>query len=309
MIGYTNSSSSSSSAQFNPSIINMTWTPGATCSITNGINTLTAPNTNGNYQFKVPDGIWKIICTKDTYSRSKFISLPRGIVQDVTISAANSIPEFTYTGDYDLIETTNDWKIKFLTSGTLIFTNLNEETSQIDVFLVGGGGGAPGSGGGGGYTTTQKNILIEQNTEYTITIGAGGAGNNDTGDAARGGTTSAFNFSAAGGYGGQGGSGRGKGGNGGSGGGGWANTNGGRDGGNGGSDKYAGGTGQGSTTREFGEPTGDLYAGGGCSRTGQAWDGGGTPEHHDGYPNTGGGAGYGNSRGGTGVVVIRNTRN
>lgn len=86
--------------------------------------------------------------------------------------------------------------------------------------------------------------------------------------------------------------------------------------------------GQGSTTREFGEPSGMLYAGGGggLSRAydfspspGAGGDGGGgrgggvrngtmtiTPE--DGKPNTGGGAGGGGAKGGSGIVIIRNAR-
>lgn len=43
-----------------------------------------------------------------------------------------------FTGNYKIEnEGTADWKIHFLTSGTLTFT---EEPSRIDVFLVGGGG-------------------------------------------------------------------------------------------------------------------------------------------------------------------------
>ena len=52
MIGYTNSSSSSS-VQFNDGIINVTYTAGGSCSITNGITTLTAPDTSGFYSFHV----------------------------------------------------------------------------------------------------------------------------------------------------------------------------------------------------------------------------------------------------------------
>lgn len=98
--------------------------------------------------------------------------------------------DFTYSGECQVIdestEAYNNWKIKFLTSGTLMFTaNMN-----IDVFCVGGGGsgaggGATGSpskrtdlpsaGGGGGYTKTIKNVNIIKNTSYSIVVGAGGA--------------------------------------------------------------------------------------------------------------------------------------
>ena len=98
--------------------------------------------------------------------------------------------DFTYSGQCQVIdestEAYNSWKIKFLTSGTLMFTaNMN-----IDVFLVGGGGSGagggatgnqsnrknlPAAGGGGGYTKTIKNVNITKNTSYSIVVGAGGA--------------------------------------------------------------------------------------------------------------------------------------
>lgn len=98
--------------------------------------------------------------------------------------------DFTYTGRCEVIDEStqayNNWKIKFLTSGTLKFTaNMN-----IDVFCVGGGGSGagggtsgsqsrktplPSAGGGGGYTKTIKNVNITKNTSYSIVVGAGGA--------------------------------------------------------------------------------------------------------------------------------------
>ena len=198
--------------------------------------------------------------------------------------------DFTYTGEYLLIDDTEgNWRIKFLTSGT--FIPLTEQ--MIDVFLVGGGGGggagrasSSGSGGGGGYTKTTKSIKIIKNTSYHIVIGAGGDGYPGTNiyQGTNGGNSSGFSQSVNGGNGGS----DTRGGDGGSGGGGGfsgrtygmlANYEyscvGGSDGSNGvqytnytDNDRYApiklsAGAGQGTTTREFGEATGDLYAGGG----------------------------------------------
>lgn len=159
------------------------------------------------------------------------------MIFNLTQPALDSAPKFTYTGTYEYIDDGDgNWRIKFLSSGT--FTPLKDMT--IDVFLVGGGGG--------------------------------GAGSNSSA-AASGGSTSAFGLSVNGGSGatnsvaGHGGSGGGAP---------WPNTylsgkggNGGSNGGNGedtyisASSKKSGGAGQGSTTREFGETSGDLYAGGG----------------------------------------------
>ena len=239
------------------------------------------------------------------------------------------LPKFTYTGSYTVIDDGHgDWRIKFLTSGTLTF--LTTVPKGLDVFLVGGGGGGAQSthtiswqmkaGGGSGYTKTQHGVSVVKGTGYGITIGAGGSGGGNTGES--GGNTTAFGYTAYGGnrsntgtasdryrarcgyhngeptgtesyayaYGGYGGSG-----------GSVANdsslpaqaTNGAN-----GNNRYVGygegGTGQGTTTREFGEEIGTLYANGGGYGSGVS-------------NNTGNGGGYSNA-GSSGIVVIRNHR-
>ena len=162
----------------------------------------------------------------------------------------------------------------------------------------------PGAGGGGGYTKTLKNITLAANTSYTITIGSGGVKSSSNSTAgATGGTTSISsisNGSVTGGIGGNPNSsttGSSVGGNGGSGGGAGISavgamqsnlgthvaairSSGGTNGGNGGkceayntlSKKVTAtsidgtvGTGQGTTTREFGDGAGTLYSQGGYS--------------------------------------------
>lgn len=267
----------------------------------------------------------------------------------VQFSRYNVIPEFTYTGDYEIVNDSDEpitvsqdnWKIRFLTSGTLTFQALNGAENGIDVFLVGGGGagGAScyvnsenplwgGGGGGGGYTNTQKEVSVTQGTTYTITVGAGGTGVSGA-NGNDGGSSSAFGISANGGKGGYAGTtqtnGR-KGGAGGSGGGAGgkyskdtgsstASGAGGSDGGNGGGS--SGGTGQGTTTREFGESTGTLYAGGGggakssSGSNSAGGSGGGTAGNgENASANTGGGGGGGSTpaNGGSGIIIIRNKR-
>ena len=251
-------------------------------------------------------------------------------------SATRNTPEFTYTGDYAIVDDsdkaisdfatwTGNWKIRFLTSGTLTFTNLNGAGNGIDVFLVGGGGGGGssgtyGGGGGGGYTKTIKAVAVHANTTYTIVVGAGGEKESP------GGESSIFGASASGGKPGAGyGSNDGKGGDGGSGGGAYG-SNGARYGGTDGSDgegpDNSRGKGQGSTTREFGESSGRLYSGGGSS--GQLTSVGASKPPIDetaGAPKTsppanrgggGGGTDHVNAStgtaGGSGIVIIRNKR-
>ena len=254
--------------------------------------------------------------------------------------------DFSYSGNCEVIDDSTDsntnWRIKFYTSGTLRVSS----DVAIDIFAVGGGGGggkaeydrsAGGGGGGGGYTSTIRNVLLEKETDYTITIGDGGAyGRIDYGGT--GGTSTLLTCTAIGGKGGTPGSiNYPLGGDGGSGGGAGGNqTN--IAGGNGGSDGSHGtkvgltngGNGQGTTTREFGESTGDLYAGGGGgaggknassgtnSGNGLGGDGGGGHSGIAGTTNSGGGGSGGRPNtsladkfqagaGGSGIVVIRKT--
>ena len=231
--------------------------------------------------------------------------------------------------------------------GQQIFTSSGTFTvpagvTAIDVFLVGGGGGSGtefsnGYGGSaGGKTTIKKALAVTPGASASVLVGAGGVG--------VAGSQSKFTIGSTvltadgGGI-----SSQGVGGNGGSGGGGGGQYqivagNGGSDGSNGSDSKpynngtqaftYKGGTGQGSTTRAFGESGNTLYAGGG----GGAWSptgypgargfggsgGGGNGQETGsttnvatgGTANTGGGAGahYGVSSvgtGGSGVVIVR----
>lgn len=178
--------------------------------------------------------------------------------------------KFTYTGEYNVRD---DGVVELLTSGTIVFL----EPKVIDVFMVGGGGGGAGlqsgdtnqhgyGGGGGGYTRTIRRLNIAANTSIPVTVGSGGASSQNGGPTAfnaisvLGGDSPKGNLTK-----------RKNGGAGGSGGGGGVDSN--SDYGAGGSDGTAGengypttalgGTGQGFTTREFGESAGKLYGGGG----------------------------------------------
>lgn len=294
--------------------------------------------TTGTLVFKgLETGTWTITITNGTDTATKTVEIKADY--SATISF-NTIPDFTYTGDFEIVSdddqpitvSQGNWKIRFLTSGTLTFTNLNGAENGIDVFLVGGGGGGGRAAGGGGYTKTLKAVKVTVGTAYAIEVGAGGiagVGNSKAGGS--GGTSNAFGASANGGEANTSASSF-RGSNGGSGGGaGSTNGNGGK-GGSDGSDGFHrngthqdSGTGQGTTTREFGESGGKLYAGGGggCTTTssdgGAGGDGGGGDGGNtsggatSGETNTGGGGGgAANSKaggaGGSGIVVIRNAR-
>ena len=252
----------------------------------------------------------------------------------------------SYTGKCEIVkEGTDNWKIKFLTSGTLkISANLN-----VDTFLVGGGAGGGGAsysdltqydsdtwwshgdGGSGGYTKTYRNVNIKSSDTYTITVGSGGAANTagsksslvggSINQAANGGNTNR----GAGGSGGGAGCSRNTDGGGGAGTGGKYGNAGGDCTGNvlSGAQSLSGGTGQGRTTCEFEQSASgsntDLT---GCASGVTAYGAGGTAAGSKaGTANTGNGgdgasssglyylttsrAGY---AGGSGIIIIRNAR-
>ena len=202
----------------------------------------------------------------------------------------------------------------FTSSGTLTING--GALTGADIFVVGGGGGGENSSsaaaGGGGYTTVVLATSL-LNGSWSVVVGAGGIGGvNGSGNHGTNGGSSSFaqggtSFSAAGGYAGD------NGGAGGSGGGGWNGTNGGTNG------SSSRGSGQGTTTRAFGEAGGILYAGGGggggVPTAGTGGAGGGANGNagttaSSASANTGGGGGGtggsgGGGAGGSGIVIIR----
>ena len=229
-----------------------------------------------------------------------------------SLAGGGGAPEFTYTGNYELIDDGNrNWRIKFYSSGTLKFTKLGNADEGIDVFLMGGGGSGgqgelyyAGAGGKEGNTKTAKRIIVQTQIPYTIEVGAGGTADNASG------SSSAFGQSAAGGA-------------------------------RGASAVAPGTKGQDSTVREFGEAngarlggnggtgggsskdfvlthagTGGLPYGGAGGTFGNSWS---TPGHGTPGPaNTGAGGGGGGgctysawisgAAGGSGIIIIRNAR-
>ena len=245
-----------------------------------------------------------------------------------TLTVANSKPTYTYTGSHQMIDEGGyNWRIKFLSSGTLKFTNLGSGTNGIDVFLVGGGGSGGTGGGGGGYT--KKSVVTSvRATAYSIVVGAGGAIGSDYRKGVNGGNSSAFGVTASGGKGGNNwydSNSNGNGGAGGSGGGGFGGDSapggGGLNGGNGRDGvRGAGGAGQGTTTGEFGVASATRYGGGGMGAgayndSNHSTAEGGGSRCQNGVTNRGGGGGgYAvnsnttTGKGGSGIVIIRNKR-
>lgn len=201
--------------------------------------------------------------------------------------------------------------------------------TSVDVFLVGGGGGSQAVGGvyksgaSGGYTKTYKAsddgykdgeaISVTPGEVISIIVGAGGSGANAGGysqfknsnyRANGGGAAYVTDSSVITGYTTD---------RGGSGGGGFSSSGAMYSGGSDGSTPTYGGSGQGHTTRDFGESDGLINAGGGGAegKTGGSGrtTGAGTSPNGYGGGGYGGGAGAANDEddgvGGDGVVMIR----
>lgn len=230
------------------------------------------------------------------------------------------IPEFTYTGEYYIVnEGTPDWKIYFTSSGT--FTPASNIAVQVQAIGGGGGGNGgyadqkPRAGGGGGNSMTGE-LILESGVSYKIKIGAGGTGGDSTGQGRAGGTTSGFGLTATGGTYGvevtvyE-----------------FGDTSGIRQSGTGGSggDYDAGTAGQNAGDIDpnvgggYGGPVGAAGGNGNFGSVGgkpnAAANGGGGGGGGGGYGGGGGGGGYGSGpedgaggAGAPGVVIMRNTR-
>ncbi|MBP3284400.1 MAG: InlB B-repeat-containing protein [Clostridia bacterium] len=213
---------------------------------------------------------------------------------------------YSFTGNSMTAKDNNYWYVYLKSSGTLTFSKNLTVNACIVGGGAGGGGGDPGKGGGGGTVTNRSNISVTTGTNYTITIGAGGAV--DT----AGGSSSAFGTTAAGGAVNSGGAANGGAGTagpyafgdsslsryGGSGGGGGSGSNAGAGGAGG-----AGGGGKGAQGAQYSNWGYNAVAGGTNTGGGGGGHGGShTWNDSDGWSYSPGGAA---AAGGSGVVIIR----
>ncbi|WP_414837764.1 glycine-rich domain-containing protein [Candidatus Nanosalina sp. VS9-1] len=99
-------------------------------------------------------------------------------------------------------------KIHYSTTGGSTQWTPPSGVNSVDILLVGGGGGGGadnGGGGGAGGIVYREGVSVDPSQDYSIDIGAGGAGGTQSGTETageNGGDTSAFGFTALGGGGG-----------------------------------------------------------------------------------------------------------
>ena len=151
--------------------------------------TVSNPSRN-NYTFTG----WTVSGTGSSLSGTSLTIGAGNITLTANWKMKRSIPDFSYTGSYEIVNDSNtkidnintyigNWKIRFLSSGTLKFNDLYNASNGIDIFIVGGGGsGAPGSdyiaqgnhggsGGGGGAALTIKKLPVSTGISYSIIVG------------------------------------------------------------------------------------------------------------------------------------------
>jgi hypothetical protein len=250
--------------------------------------------------------------------------LPSGITaaQTITGSGAGNTLTVTLTGTFPATDSLNT---NLTLSGLTVYTLV-----PVDYLVVAGGGGGGarygGGGGGGGFLTNYSGtaLFLEEATNYTVTVGAGGAAGTGgaSGNAGAIGSNSIFSSITSTGGGGGSGADSGPAGNGGSGGGGSAaDSSGGAAspagqgyaGGNytnsSGTHYYAAGGGGASQVGESGSATRRGDGGDGLTNaitvatgTGPYYAGGGGGGSHNPQPSGGGGAGGAGGGGAAGAI-------
>ena len=109
-------------------------------------------------------------------------------ISNSTTTQATTVP---YASGGDVITTDGSyWYHAFKYSGS--FTPLKNLTADVLVVAGGGGGGRTGGGGGAGGLRALTAQSLTTSTNYTCTIGAGGAGNNTDGQKAGSGINSSI---------------------------------------------------------------------------------------------------------------------
>ena len=172
-------------------VITVTYPSGATCTITNGTTTYTAPNTSGSWTCEVNAlGTWTVAIS-GTSTNSTTVTLTQSSpFKSVTLRYQTIAPAFSYTyngttysfnsssttssvsGVYYFWKSGNNWEFYAFKSGTI--TVANDTDMNVDVYLQ--GGGYNGIAGRGSYSVTWGGSQIYYYEGTGATGGAGGIG-------------------------------------------------------------------------------------------------------------------------------------
>lgn len=228
-MAYGKTNASTAGSNFTKSVIIVSVPAGSTVTATLGPQIKTAQEKNGEAWLRNLDvGEWNLKLTLGEQSATAKYNIPEFGVYRTSMAFQLYPDDFDWSGmgekgvNYEIVRDDDtpipvedyrkykNWKARLLTSGYIITL----VTGRIDVFLVAGGAGGGGGGyggdggpGGGGYhKTITVNLTAGKKTE--IVIGAGGLGghwNSSQGEpATKGGDTSAFGETVSGGKPGEG---------------------------------------------------------------------------------------------------------
>lgn len=118
------------------STINVTYPAGSMCTATDGVTTLTAPNTTGTWECIVPNaGTWTVSSVKDSMSASQTVEITTE-EQVVTVKLLYSLYLFDYGPCTDV---TGGWKNKMSTQIDTITATTNADGS-VTIDSTGAGG-------------------------------------------------------------------------------------------------------------------------------------------------------------------------
>jgi len=135
-----------------------------------------------NYQYTTNGSVYNLFSVPQTNSPV--------IIENLTINTLYSVGLRAYVSSSSISIPSNIVSVSPVTSSSTIQSFFGSTTwtaplgiVSTDVLVVGGGGGgggaynvAGGGGGGGGYVIESLNVSVNPETEYTITVGAGGIG-------------------------------------------------------------------------------------------------------------------------------------
>ena len=160
-------------ASFFSSTITINYPEGSTCSVSDGVTTLNAPDTSGTYNCEVPNaGTWTITCVKGAQNAEYNV--------EITESGESKTVTITYTtylinGGNLCVSTTGGWSsIAMRASANSSTTTPTYTVNGDSIIFSAKGGGNTGSYYGFVFRTTNKIDLTNFSTlSFTGTYGGG----------------------------------------------------------------------------------------------------------------------------------------
>ena len=123
----------SASIAFFSATINVTYPAGSTCSCSDGITTLTAPDTSGSVSFSVPStGAWTVSCTDGTSTNSKTVGITaEGQSENVTLAYELVLFDSSVTSGWELKQGVSGYGSGSISNGKITVQGVSGTTSDV----------------------------------------------------------------------------------------------------------------------------------------------------------------------------------